>query len=70
MSMLRRTFTRSMQNSRRLINILTLELTEGKLPRRAQELVMDWAELHRNELLEDWELCRRHLMPNKIEPLS
>jgi len=52
------------------VNIETLEVMEGKLSRRAQELVLDWAELHQQELLEDWELCRRHQEPKKIEPLS
>jgi hypothetical protein len=52
------------------ININTFELTEGTLPRRAQMLVLDWAELHRAELLSDWELCRQHQEPKKIEPLK
>lgn len=52
------------------INVLTLEIMEGSLPRRAQELVLDWAELHQNELREDWELCRQHQEPKKIEPLK
>ncbi len=51
------------------VNIQTLELLEGKLSRRAQELVLDWAELHQKELLEDWELCRQHQEPKRIEPL-
>ena len=52
------------------VNIQTLEVSEGKLSRRAQELVLDWAELHQKELLEDWELCRQHLEPKQIEPLN
>jgi hypothetical protein len=52
------------------INILTLELEEGKLPRRALNLVLDWAELHRDELLSDWDKCRAHQQPDKIEPLT
>lgn len=28
---------------------------------------MDWAELHRNELLSDWDKCRVHQQPDKIE---
>ena len=52
------------------VNILTLEIMEGKLPRRAQTLILDWAELHQSELLEDWELCRKHQEPRKIEPLK
>ncbi len=51
------------------INILTLEVLEGQLPRRALNLVLDWAELHREELLSDWDKCRLHHQPNKINPL-
>jgi uncharacterized protein DUF4160 len=29
------------------VTIQTLEVIEGKLSRRAQELVLDWAELHK-----------------------
>jgi hypothetical protein len=52
------------------VNIQTLEILEGNLSRRAQELVLDWAELHQIELLEDWELCRQHQEPKRIEPLK
>jgi hypothetical protein len=43
---------------------------EGKMSRRALELVLDWAELHQAELMEDWELCRQHVEPRPIEPLQ
>jgi Domain of unknown function (DUF4160) len=50
--------------------IRTLELTEGYMPRRAKNLVLDWAELHQDELLVDWDLCRENKHPNKIAPLE
>ena len=53
-----------------LIDIRTLEITEGALPRRALAMVLEWAQLHRAELLEDWELCTRNQHPNKIAPLA
>ncbi len=53
-----------------LINIGTLELIEGNLPRRALALVLEWAQEHRVELMEDWELCARKQTPKKIAPLS
>lgn len=43
---------------------------EGKFPKRALRLVMEWYELLKDELLEDWELCRKKEMPNPIEPLE
>ena len=55
---------------RAVINIRTLEIIEGKLTRRALELVLDWAELHQAELLEDWDLCAKHHQPHDIEPLQ
>jgi hypothetical protein len=33
----------------------TLDLIEGRLPRRAQSLVREWASQHQSELLEMWE---------------
>lgn len=52
-----------------VIAIETLLVTRGHLPRRAQELVMDWAELHRKELLDDWALCLSKQQPKPIDPL-
>ncbi len=52
------------------VRIDTLETLRGELPRRAQALVLEWAALHRRELMEDWELCRTRQMPKRIEPLS
>jgi hypothetical protein len=53
-----------------VINIQSLQLTEGKLPRRALEMALDWTELHQEELLRDWELCRQHQQPHEIAPLE
>jgi hypothetical protein len=53
-----------------LIDIRTLEITEGSLPRRALALVLEWAAEHRVELTEDWNLCSRMQTPKKIAPLS
>ena len=52
------------------IDIRTLEVIEGHLPRRALSLVLEWACEHRPELMEDWDLCARMQMPKKITPLS
>ena len=51
------------------VDIVELRISGGKLPRRAQELVLDWAELHQNELLIDWQLCTIKQQPNPINPL-
>ena len=43
---------------------------QGQLPHRALNLVLEWAMMHREELLEDWRLCRENALPAKIEPLA
>jgi len=53
-----------------IINIRTLKMIEGNLPRRALNLILDWAELHQTELLTNWELCAQKQNPNPIEPLK
>jgi hypothetical protein len=52
------------------VDIRDMQIIEGKLPRRAAQLVLDWAELHQAELLEDWELCETKQHPNEIAPLK
>jgi len=53
-----------------LVEIRTLEVLEGELPRRALALVLEWAQGHRTDLLEDWELCSQNQVPKKIRPLT
>ena len=53
-----------------VVDIRTLKFIHGELPRRAAQLVLDWAELHQNELLQDWDLCQSQKLPNSIEPLK
>lgn len=38
-----------------LFNLETMEMTEGDLPKKAQDLVKDWLQLHQSELIEMWE---------------
>jgi hypothetical protein len=52
------------------VDIKNLCIMEGSLPRRATQLVLDWAELHQTELLEDWDLCMSNHLPNNISPLK
>jgi hypothetical protein len=52
-----------------LIAIQTFEVIRGELPGRAMALVLEWAQQHRQELMEDWELCVQNQMPAKIRPL-
>ena len=52
------------------VDIRSLSIREGNLPRRASSLVLDWAELHQTELLNDWDLCQTKQQPKPIEPLK
>ena len=37
-----------------VFEIEKLEMIEGDLPKRAQKMVKEWADLYRNDLLEMW----------------
>jgi hypothetical protein len=50
--------------------IRDLCIGDGALPRRAGQLVLDWAELHQAELLVDWDLCQANQHPHPIAPLK
>jgi hypothetical protein len=52
-----------------LVEILTSEIIAGSLPLGAHSLVSQWVSLHRDELLEAWELARALQPLRKIEPL-
>lgn len=52
------------------IDIRTLDVIRGKLPRHALALVCEWAGHHQSELMEDWELCRIKQIPFSIPPLE
>ena len=54
-----------------IIDIKTADIIEGELPRRALRLVQDWAELHKDELMKNWESAQsNNPVFQKIEPLS
>jgi Domain of unknown function (DUF4160) len=41
----------------------------GKFPPKQTRLVQAWIEIHREELLADWDLCQNGEKPFTIEPL-
>ena len=51
--------------------IVTIEngIVEGRMPKRALKMIFDWLEKHKTELMEDWELARKHEPLKRIEPL-
>ena len=52
------------------IDIRSLSVLEGKFPPRALGLVIEWASLHQDELMKDWELARDRKPPERIETLD
>lgn len=52
------------------ISIDTLDLVAGRLPRRVQALVLEWAMMHRPELRENWRLAQARDLPVRIAGLD
>ena len=57
-------------NDEVLIEIRTLAVFAGKISPRALGLVMEWASLHQEQLLELWNDARALKVLHKIEPLQ
>jgi len=51
------------------VRIDTLEVIDSTLGRRQLRFVLAWAELHQDELLENWRLARAGETLQQIEPL-
>jgi len=51
------------------ISIESGEILAEELPRKQLRLVQAWIELHRDELMADWELAIAGELPYKIAPL-
>jgi len=45
-------------------------IVHGDFPKRALRLVLEWLDLHRDELLADWELVQSGRPARKIAPLE
>lgn len=46
------------------------DILEGSIPENKLKLVEAWIEIHRDELMADWELAANGQQPYKIEPLK
>jgi hypothetical protein len=53
-----------------LISIENLSILSGSLPARAQNLAMEWAKIHKQELLDNWNKAVNHEKLDKIAPLK
>jgi len=53
-----------------VFSIEPVELVAGTLPKKQQRLVEAWAELHTQELNEDWIRLQKGELPQPIKPLE
>jgi hypothetical protein len=51
------------------INISDGEILIGEMPKKQLRLIQAWVEIHRDELIADWELVSAGENPYKIDPL-
>ena len=52
------------------VDINSVHITEGSLPRHIERLVLEWARVRQVELLRAWNRVRNEEQPSKIAPLD
>jgi hypothetical protein len=52
------------------VTIDPIGVLNGDLPRRAVSMVIEWAALHQDELLQNWQLVEAARPTTKIDPLD
>lgn len=45
-------------------------IVEGKMPKRALNLIFEWLDIHKDELIQNWDTIQRTGDYVKIEPLN
>ena len=55
--------------SRALVDIQKSQIIKGALPNRQIKLVLAWCEIHRDELMQNWELAKDGKPLNRVNPL-
>jgi len=45
-------------------------MVKGEMPRKQLNLIFEWLDLHKSELIYNWELSQLRKSLNKIEPLK
>ncbi len=53
-----------------VIEIQTLQILQGDLPANKLRLLLAWMEIHKDELMANWELAKNGEALFKIEPLK
>ena len=55
--------------SEAFVEIETLSVARGRLPRRVRRLVLEWASLHQDELRDAWNRVMQGERAGRIDPL-
>jgi hypothetical protein len=58
------------QEQEAVVSIPDGEVLEGAIPSSKMKLVAAWMEIHRDELVANWELVANGQQPYRIEPLK
>jgi len=58
------------QNDKAVIDIQSGDVLDGEFPPKQLRLVQAWVEIHKDELLADWDLAVAGETPYKIDPLK
>ena len=57
------------QNDEIIVSISDGKILEGKLPPNKIKLLLAWMEIHKEDLIADWNLAVEGQKPYKIDPL-
>jgi len=57
------------QDDEAVVAIPNGDLLEGQIPPNKMRLLLAWIEIHKDDLMADWDLAVRGQQPYKIEPL-
>ncbi len=58
------------QDSKAVFRIKDAEMLEGNIPSKQKRIIQAWIEIHKEELLANWELCQNGELPFNIESLK
>ena len=53
-----------------LVDIINCTVIKSALPKKQLKLVLAWTELHKDELMQNWELAKNNDSLVQIEPLK
>ena len=58
------------QNDTATFDIMSSELLNGKMSGKQTKIIQAWMEIHKDELIANWQLCQNGETPFKIDPLN